>query len=54
MKVCFLEAAEETGAAAVLDPVADGVEETGSIETLVGEIALTTVLWKRAGMELVS
>ena len=54
MKVCFLEAAEETGAAAVLEPAEAGVEETGSMETLVDERALTIVLWKRAGMELVS
>lgn len=56
VNVCFLPAAvEDTGAAAaVLDPAEAGVEETASTETLVEEMALTTVLWKRAGMELVS
>lgn len=56
VKVCFLEAAPEgPGAAvAVLEPAEVGVEVIASIETLVDERALTTVLWKRAGMELVS
>lgn len=46
MNICFLDAAaEEIGAvAAVLAPTEAGVEETASTETLVGEIALMTVL----------
>lgn len=56
VKICFLpEAADEVdAAAAVLEPTDEGVVDTASTDTLVGEMALMTVLWKRAGMEVES
>ena len=56
MKTCFLlfVAEDVSAAAAALEPIELGTPEVESIDTLVGDRALMTVLWKRAGMELAS
>lgn len=53
MNVCFFPPdAEVVAAAAVLEPMDEGVDVVASTATLVDEMALMTVLWKRAGMEV--
>lgn len=53
MNVCFLPTdAEVVAAAAVLEPMDEGADVVASTATLVDEMALMTVLWKRAGMEV--
>ena len=51
----MLEAAVEAAVdTAVLEPTEAGAEAVPSTETLVEEMALITVLWKRAGMDMES
>lgn len=55
VKACFFpEDAEDGAAAAGLEPTEEGAEDVASIVTVVEDMALMTVLWKRAGMEVES